>query len=143
MSAGIYVHVPFCLTRCGYCDFNAYAGLDHLAPSYVDALVAEAELHAADWTAETIDTIYLGGGTPTTLPVASIARLLGRLRSAFDVASEAEVTIEANPDTVDEATFAGLLDAGVTRVSMGVQSFDPAVLASLERVHGQIGRAHV
>ena len=136
MSAGLYVHVPFCLTRCGYCDFNAYAGLDHLAPSYVDALVAEAELHAADWTAETIDTIYLGGGTPTTLPVASIARLLGRLRSAFDVASEAEVTIEANPDTVDEATFAGFLDAGVTRVSMGVQSFDPAVLASLERVHG-------
>ena len=57
MSAGIYVHVPFCLTRCGYCDFNAYAGLDHLAPSYVDALVAEAELHAADWSAETIDTI--------------------------------------------------------------------------------------
>ena len=109
MSAGIYVHVPFCLTRCGYCDFNAYAGLDHLAPSYVDALVAEAELHAADWSAETIDTIYLVGGTPTTLPVAAIARLLGRLRSAFDVASGAEVTIEANPDTLDPAKLEGLL----------------------------------
>ena len=136
MSAGIYVHVPFCLTRCGYCDFNAYAGLDHLAPSYVDALLAEADLHAADWSGERIDTIYLGGGTPTTLPVADIARLLDRLRSSFTVASDVEVTIEANPDTVDEAIFAGLLAAGVTRVSMGVQSFDPAVLASLERVHG-------
>lgn len=136
MSAGIYVHIPFCLTRCGYCDFNAYAGLDDLAPSYVDALVAEAALHAGDWRGEVVDTVYLGGGTPTLLPTASIARVLDALRDGFEVAADAEITIEANPDTVDEAVFAGLLGAGVTRVSMGVQSFDPAVLASLERVHG-------
>ncbi|MFM8944100.1 MAG: radical SAM protein [Actinomycetota bacterium] len=141
MSAGIYVHIPFCLTRCGYCDFNAYAGLDDLAPSYVDALVAEAALHAGDWRGEVVDTVYLGGGTPTLLPTASIARVLDALRDGFEVAADAEITIEANPDTVDEAVFAGLLGAGVTRVSMGVQSFDPAVLASLERVHGPAARA--
>ncbi|MFM7718140.1 MAG: radical SAM protein, partial [Actinomycetota bacterium] len=136
MSAGLYVHVPFCLIRCGYCDFNAYAGLDHLAPPYVDALRREADLHADAWKEERFATVYLGGGTPTLVATDALAGLLDHLRATFAVDADAEVTIEANPDTVDEATFAALLAAGVTRVSMGVQSFDPAVLASLERVHG-------
>ncbi|HET7235455.1 MAG TPA: radical SAM family heme chaperone HemW [Actinomycetota bacterium] len=135
MSAGIYIHVPFCLTRCGYCDFNAYAGLDGLKGRYVAALLREAELAAPAWGAEEVVSVFLGGGTPTTLDVADLKALLAHLRGLFDVAPDAEVTIEANPDTIDRAKLEGLLGAGYARLSMGAQSFDPAVLAALERVH--------
>lgn len=135
-GAGLYVHVPFCLTRCGYCDFNAYAGLDHLASRYVDALRREADLLAPSWSDVAVQTIFLGGGTPTTLPAPALAGLLAHLRERFVVAADAEITIEANPDTVDERSLAAIRAAGYNRLSMGVQSFDPAVLASLERVHG-------
>ena len=133
--AGIYVHVPFCLTRCGYCDFNAYAGLDHLASRYVAALLREAELAAPEWDGVEVVSVFLGGGTPTTLEVADLKALLARVRSAFSVRSDAEVTIEANPDTVDEPKLAGLREAGYGRLSIGAQSFDRSVLAALERVH--------
>jgi putative oxygen-independent coproporphyrinogen III oxidase len=133
--AGIYVHVPFCLTRCGYCDFNAYAGLDHLASRYVTALLREAELAAPAWGDVEVVSIFHGGGTPTTLEVADLKAVIARLRSAFEVTPDAEVTIEANPDTVDEVTLAGLLEAGFARLSMGAQSFDRTVLAALERIH--------
>jgi oxygen-independent coproporphyrinogen-3 oxidase len=135
VSAGLYVHVPFCLTRCGYCDFNAYAGLDHLAPRYVRALLRETELTAPIWVGEEVVSVFLGGGTPTTLEVADLKALLAHLRERFDVLPDAEVTIEANPDTVDESKLAALLAAGFGRLSMGAQSFDVEVLASLERVH--------
>lgn len=135
MSAGIYIHVPFCLTRCGYCDFNAYAGLGHLAPRYVAAMRAEADLWAGSWAGERVTSIFLGGGTPTTLDPGDLAGLLDHLRARFDVEPGAEVTIEANPDTVDERRLAALLATGYGRLSMGAQSFDLRVLASLERVH--------
>lgn len=135
MSAGLYVHVPFCLTRCGYCDFNAYAGLGRLAPRYVRALEAEAALWAGEWRDERFASVFLGGGTPTTLEPRDLAELLAGLRGRFVLLPDAEVTIEANPDTVDQAKLSGLLEAGYTRLSMGAQSFDPRVLASLERVH--------
>jgi len=135
VTAGLYVHVPFCLTRCGYCDFNAYAGLGHLAGRYVHALRREADLHATEWVGERFASIFLGGGTPTTLATSALEGLLDHLRVRFDVAPDPEVTVEANPDTVDEANLVALLDAGVTRLSMGAQSFDPSVLAALERVH--------
>ena len=135
MSAGIYVHVPFCLTRCGYCDFNAYAGLDHLRSRYVRALLREAELVAPAWVEEEIVSVFLGGGTPTTLEVVDLKALLAHLRERFDVVPDAEVTIEANPDTLDGAKLEGLLGAGYTRLSMGAQSFDLRVLAALERIH--------
>jgi oxygen-independent coproporphyrinogen-3 oxidase len=133
--AGLYVHVPFCLTRCGYCDFNAHAGLDHLKSPYVGALICEADTVAGEWTGIPFTSIFLGGGTPTTLPPGDIARLLRHLRGRFDVEVGAEVTSEANPDTVDAGSLAALREAGVTRLSMGVQSFDPSVLESLERIH--------
>ncbi len=136
MSAGIYVHVPFCLTRCGYCDFNAYAGLDHLRPRYVRALLAEASLAAAAWDGEEVVSVFLGGGTPTTLDAADLKAVLVHLRERFAVTHDAEVTIEANPDTVDAPKLTALLESGFERLSMGAQSFDTAVLASLERVHG-------
>jgi oxygen-independent coproporphyrinogen-3 oxidase len=134
-SAGIYVHVPFCLTRCGYCDFNAYAGLDELQPRYLRALLTEVGLAAPAWDGAEIASVFLGGGTPTTMSPDGLGALLEALRTSFDIAPGAEITTEANPDTVDEAALAGLLAAGYRRLSMGAQSFDPAVLRSLERVH--------
>jgi oxygen-independent coproporphyrinogen-3 oxidase len=132
---GIYVHVPFCLTRCGYCDFNAYAGLDHLAPRYVRALLAEAGLAAPAWADEEVVSIFFGGGTPTTLDVADLKGVLTHVRDRFAVRDDAEVSIEANPDTVDVQKLDGLLAAGFDRLSMGAQSFDRGVLEALERLH--------
>jgi oxygen-independent coproporphyrinogen-3 oxidase len=135
MSAGLYVHVPFCLTRCGYCDFNAYAGLDELKPRYLRALMREASLVSPDWTGVGVDSVFLGGGTPTTMESADLRALLEHLRTSFDVRPDAEVTIEANPDTVDEARLRVMRASGFGRLSMGAQSFDVGVLAALERVH--------
>ncbi len=139
MSAGVYVHVPFCLTRCGYCDFNAYAGSDALAPRYVQALLAEAELASTAWSETEISSVFFGGGTPTTLEVADLKVVLTHLRDRFAMADDVEVTIEANPDTVDRPKLEGLLEAGFDRLSIGLQSFDRQVLAALERVHSPEG----
>ncbi len=134
--AGLYVHVPFCLTRCGYCDFNTYEGLDHLRSPYVEALATEARLAAPGWRGVAFASVFFGGGTPTTLPPADLVKLLDHLRGAFDVVDGAEVTVEANPDTVDERSLAAIRAGGVTRLSIGAQSFDPDVLRALERIHG-------
>lgn len=134
-TAGIYVHVPFCLTRCGYCDFNAHAGLEALQPRYLRALLAEASLAAPAWQGVEVSSIFLGGGTPTTMQPADLKALLAHLRDRFDVTGDAEITIEANPDTVDEATLAQLHASGYERISIGAQSFDLDVLARLERLH--------
>jgi putative oxygen-independent coproporphyrinogen III oxidase len=132
---GLYVHIPFCLTRCGYCDFNTYAGLDHLQGGYVEALAREAGLWAGEWAGSEFVSIFLGGGTPTTLPVAALVALLTGLRGKFAIADDPEITVEANPDTVDPGYLAAMLDAGVGRLSLGVQSFDRMVLSALERIH--------
>lgn len=134
-QAGLYVHVPFCVTRCGYCDFNTYAGLDHLKGGYVGALRQEASLWMVDWTQAEFVTIFLGGGTPTTLAPDTLVSLLDHLRDSFPFVSAPEITVEANPDTVDAGSLSVLREGGVTRLSIGVQSFDPAVLAALERIH--------
>lgn len=129
----LYVHIPFCKHKCGYCDFNAYAGMDRLMPDYVEAL--ETELAEARQQREfgTLRTIYLGGGTPSLLPAELIARLLRFIRGTFDVAPGAEVTLEANPASTDEARVAAWLEGGVNRLSLGVQGFEPRALAVLER----------
>ncbi|CAN5192078.1 radical SAM family heme chaperone HemW [soil metagenome] len=134
-TAGLYVHVPFCLTRCGYCDFNTYEGLDHLSGRYVAALSAEAGLVGGDWREESFVSVFFGGGTPTTLPAIELVKLLYELQDRFAISRVAEVTSEANPDTVDEPYLAAIREGGITRLSLGVQSFDPAVLAALERLH--------
>jgi oxygen-independent coproporphyrinogen-3 oxidase len=140
---GIYVHIPFCLTRCGYCDFNAYAGIDHLKPSYLDALLREAELASPGWQGTGFVSVFLGGGTPTTMAPADLRSLLAHMRDRFELSEDAEITIEANPDTVDESSLTSLLEAGYERLSLGAQSFDTDVLASLERLHdpGSVMRA--
>jgi putative oxygen-independent coproporphyrinogen III oxidase len=133
--AGLYVHIPFCLTRCGYCDFNAYAGLDHLAAPYVDALGQEAALSANAWKGVAFVSLFFGGGTPTTLSSDTIGMLIESFRKRFVFLPDAEVTCEANPDTVDVASLVSLRRNGVSRLSIGVQSFDTEVLASLQRLH--------
>jgi oxygen-independent coproporphyrinogen III oxidase len=135
MAAGLYVHVPFCLTRCGYCDFNAHAGLGHLADRYVEALGREAEHASREWAGITFATLFFGGGTPTTLDPVRLVGLVADLRRWFEIPPAAEVTTEANPDTVDERSLGLLRDGGITRLSLGAQSFDPAVLRALERAH--------
>jgi putative oxygen-independent coproporphyrinogen III oxidase len=134
---GAYLHVPFCLTRCHYCDFVTYTGMEGLRRPYAAALLEEAALAAAALGPEPpeVTSVFVGGGTPTLLPPGDLARLLGRLRELLPFAPGAEVTVEANPDTVEAAMAEGLAGAGVTRVSMGAQSFDDRVLASLGRVH--------
>jgi putative oxygen-independent coproporphyrinogen III oxidase len=132
--AGLYVHIPFCLTRCGYCDFNTYEGLEELKSPYVEALLREAQVAAPDWAHVPFGSIFVGGGTPTTLPPSTLTGLLRRLRECFSVENGAEITIEANPDTIDEPYLRQVVGE-ITRLSMGVQSFDPAVLESLDRIH--------
>jgi len=129
---GVYVHIPFCLVHCPYCDFNAHAGMEDVKAPYVAALIAEIEA-AAD--GGPVDTIAFGGGTPTELAPAELGRILAALRSSFAVAGGAEIGLEANPESIDRAGLDALLHAGFTRVSLGVQSLTPAVLRWLGRAH--------
>ena len=136
-SFGVYVHVPFCLTRCHYCDFVTYTGMEGLRRPYAAALLEEAAMAATALgpVPPAVTSVFVGGGTPTLLPPGDLARLLARLAELLPFAPGAEVTVEANPETVDAAMADGLAGAGVTRVSMGAQSFDDRVLAALGRVH--------
>ena len=129
----LYLHIPFCKHKCGYCDFNAYAGMDRLMPDYVDALERELSAAREQHPFGRLETIYFGGGTPSLLPADLIARLLRFVRATFDVAPGAEVTLEANPASTDEAKLQAWLDGGVNRLSLGVQGFEPRALAVLER----------
>jgi oxygen-independent coproporphyrinogen III oxidase len=125
----LYVHLPFCAHRCGYCDFVTLVGKREGHGAYVDALLAELELER-DVLAEGVETVFLGGGTPTFTEPGELARLLNALPRA------AEVTVEANPETVTPQLASLLRESGVTRVSLGAQSFDPRLLAVLERRAG-------
>ena len=129
----LYVHIPFCRHKCGYCDFNAYAGMDRLMPDYVSALNAELTAAREARPFGTLRTVYLGGGTPSLLPPELIAIVLNHIRSTFDVEPDAEVTLEANPGSTDEARLEAWLQGGVNRLSLGVQGFDGRALAVLER----------
>jgi oxygen-independent coproporphyrinogen-3 oxidase len=131
----LYVHVPFCRAKCAYCDFNSYARQEHLIPAYVDALLREATLWAEPGAVGRVETLYFGGGTPSLLPIAETRRLLDGLRQRFDVATGAEVTMEANPESVDAGRLHALRRMGVNRLSLGVQSFDDAELGFLGRIH--------
>jgi putative oxygen-independent coproporphyrinogen III oxidase len=139
---GAYIHVPFCSVRCGYCDFNTYTA-DELRgatragyPADVAAEVALARATLAELGAlRPMQTVFFGGGTPTLLPAADLVAMLEAVTDAFGLAEGAEVTVEANPDSIDAAGLARLRDGGVTRVSFGMQSAVPHVLAALDRTH--------
>jgi oxygen-independent coproporphyrinogen-3 oxidase len=127
-----YIHVPFCVHRCGYCDFTLVARRDDLIDAYLEALAIElARLERP----REVDTLFFGGGTPTHLPAPQLARLLTLARQWFPPAAGAEICVEANPAGLDDAKVAILADAGVNRVSLGVQSFDTRMLELLERDH--------
>jgi oxygen-independent coproporphyrinogen-3 oxidase len=129
---GLYIHIPFCTHICNYCNFNRGLFDDALKREYVDALVKE--IVAAGDGAEA-DTIFFGGGTPSLLDVQDVSRLIEACRGAFAVASDAEVTLEANPETVSVAKIAGYRSAGVNRISLGVQSLHDSELQRLDRQH--------
>ena len=129
----LYLHVPFCRHKCGYCDFNAYAGMDRLMPEYVEALLGELDAARAEHAFEPLETLYLGGGTPSLLPAPLIRSLLDGVRRQFALAAGAEVTLEANPSSTDPERLAAWRESGVNRLSLGVQGFDPRALAVLER----------
>jgi oxygen-independent coproporphyrinogen-3 oxidase len=135
MSLSLYVHIPFCQRKCPYCDFNTYAGLSRLFEPFTAALIEEIKQAGAARGRPAVRTLFLGGGTPTVLPVELLAQVLDACRTAFDLLPDAEVTSEANPGTVDVSRFAALRGLGVNRLSMGVQSFDPAELEFLGRIH--------
>ena len=137
-SFGLYLHVPFCITRCGYCDFNTYtpAELGGVNPdAWLAALGAELELAAARLHAPTVNTVFVGGGTPSLLGGARMVRMLDMVREHFVLAPDAEITTEANPESAWPDFFAATRAAGYTRVSLGMQSVSPRVLGVLDRIH--------
>jgi oxygen-independent coproporphyrinogen-3 oxidase len=137
-----YLHVPFCRVRCGYCDFNTYTATELRGTKqdeYADTLIREIDLARRvlgdAGGIRPLDTVFFGGGTPTLLPPGDLARMLTEVTSAFGIREGAEVTVEANPDTVTPDVVRTLVDAGVTRLSIGMQSAVPHVLAALDRTH--------
>lgn len=140
---GIYIHVPFCTTRCGYCDFNTYTASE-LGPEpgasragYIEAAIQELDLAARvlGSQAPPISTIFVGGGTPTVLPPDELGRLVAAVRDRFGLVEDAEVTTESNPESVDAAALDRLRELGFNRISFGMQSVVPHVLATLDRTH--------
>jgi putative oxygen-independent coproporphyrinogen III oxidase len=133
----LYIHLPWCVRKCPYCDFNSHA-IDNEPPEhrYVDALLRDLEIDARAVEGRVVQTIFLGGGTPSLFRPESIGRLLTGVRTRVAVADSAEITLEANPGTIDATRFRGFFDAGVNRISIGVQSFDAEKLRSLGRIHG-------
>lgn len=129
----IYVHIPFCARRCAYCDFNTYAWRGSIVRDTLDAI--RTQIEATDPEGIVVPTIFFGGGTPTFPEPEHLLRILEAIRSRFQVLPDAEISIEANPGTVDRSRFAVLRQAGFNRLSMGVQAFDDHLLRVLGRVH--------
>ncbi len=135
MKTALYVHVPFCLQRCAYCDFNTYSGLLSLRADYVTVLRQEIRYRAALYPEIAAPTLYFGGGTPSLLLPEEIGAVIGDARQHFRLAADAEITLEANPGTVDGETLRGLYAVGVNRLSLGVQSAHNDELRMLGRIH--------
>jgi oxygen-independent coproporphyrinogen III oxidase len=137
MSFSLYVHIPYCESKCPYCDFNSYAVKGWPEADYTQALVAEMRRYAAQppWAGGTLRTVFFGGGTPSLFQPSSLARVLEEAEGLFGIEADAEITAEANPGTVDFARLRGMREAGLNRISFGAQSFNPATLQFLGRIH--------
>ncbi|MGB7949343.1 MAG: radical SAM family heme chaperone HemW [Candidatus Binatia bacterium] len=133
----LYVHIPYCVSKCPYCDFNSHVVPDIPETQYVDALLRELEYYGnlEDWGGRPVQSIFFGGGTPSTFDPKSIGKLLAWIAATFPIDVDCEITLEANPGTVDSAKFSGYREAGVNRISIGVQSFHPKLLKFLGRIH--------
>ncbi|WP_107879683.1 radical SAM family heme chaperone HemW [Neisseria animaloris] len=134
----LYIHIPWCVRKCPYCDFNSHQAKSNLAEqAYVDALLADLQTELPNVWGRPVETVFIGGGTPSLFQAASIDRLLGGIRSLVRLQPQAEITLEANPGTFEKEKFQGFKDAGITRLSIGVQSFNDAALAALGRIHNR------
>ncbi|MDD3242641.1 MAG: radical SAM family heme chaperone HemW [Eubacteriales bacterium] len=132
---GLYVHIPFCGSKCLYCDFASYPRREADMPGYVDAVLREAEMRRAQWGSFAPDTIFWGGGTPSLLPVKEFVRLTKGLGEVLDLSRVREFTLEANPGTIDEEKLAAYAACGVDRMSLGLQAAQPALLKAIGRRH--------
>ena len=134
----LYVHIPWCIRKCPYCDFNSHqANGDVPEPAYVDALVADLEFALPSVWGRRISSVFIGGGTPSLFSASAIDRLLAAIRARIPLAPDAEITLEANPGTFEREKFTGFRAAGVNRLSLGIQSFNPEHLRVLGRVHDE------
>ncbi|HEX5140137.1 MAG TPA: radical SAM family heme chaperone HemW [Dehalococcoidia bacterium] len=131
----LYVHIPFCSAKCTYCDFNSYAGQDSLMQPYAQAVATEARLWAPHLTGRRVETVFFGGGTPSLLPLPEMGVIIRALHDKFEIEQDAEISLEANPGTVDAGHLQGLRSLGFNRISFGVQSFHDDELRTLERIH--------
>lgn len=138
IGLGLYIHIPWCVKKCPYCDFNSHT-LPSEAPfaEYVTALLADATAQAPLVQGRTIDSIFIGGGTPSLLPIWAYEQLFAQLRQILPIADNCEITLEANPATLEHAPFAEYLRVGINRLSLGVQSFDDDALQALGRIHNK------
>jgi putative oxygen-independent coproporphyrinogen III oxidase len=135
-SLALYVHMPWCVRKCPYCDFNSHQ-LKSAQPdaAYIDALISDFDLEAPRLEGRRIDTVFFGGGTPSLFQPEAFARLLLALRQRIAFAPDAEITLEANPGTIERGRFSGYAEAGINRVSLGAQTFEPRALERLGRIH--------
>jgi oxygen-independent coproporphyrinogen-3 oxidase len=142
-SLSLYVHFPWCVAKCPYCDFNSHSLQGDLpGREYIDALIADLKASAPAVKGRTVNTIFFGGGTPSLFPPDELARLLEAVRAELVLAPDAEITLEANPGAVEHADFSGYRQAGINRLSLGVQSLDDAKLKSLGRIHSAADARH-
>lgn len=146
-----YVHIPYCVKRCGYCDFNTYTPselrvggtLETVSGDYIDAVLREVDIAHSKEPEASVPTIFFGGGTPSLLPARDLGRVISAIKEKWNVAANAEITLEANPDSVDAAKLRELRDAGFNRISFGMQSAVPHVLKVLDRTHNPANIAKV
>ena len=131
----LYIHLPWCVKKCPYCDFNSHAAQGIPEAAYIDALLLDLERALPDIWGRRVHTVFFGGGTPSLFSAEGIDRILTGVRTLTQLAAGAEITLEANPGTVEADKFAGFREAGVTRVSLGIQSFNPRHLKALGRIH--------
>lgn len=132
---GIYIHIPFCRQKCLYCDFPSFAGLEAYFKEYVNALCVEISHQGLNFSEHVVDTIYIGGGTPSLLPAEYIAQVIAQVFKSFSVTANAEISIEANPGTVDYNKLCIYKEAKINRISLGVQSFNDDLLFRIGRIH--------
>lgn len=132
---GLYIHIPFCLRKCNYCDFPSVAGRLELLPSYLSALENELVLQSHRWTDRRVETIFIGGGTPSILLPGDYRSLMDTVRRVFQVSDSAEISLEANPGTVTAEKAYAMRDAGINRISMGVQAVQDPLLLAMGRIH--------
>ena len=144
MNLAFYIHIPYCVKRCGYCDFNTYTpaelkistGLEQISNSYIDLLLQEIDLVREQIVGEiTVPSIFFGGGTPSLMQPNDIGRVISKIKTEFDLPLDSEITLECNPDTVTKDSLENFKKVGINRVSFGMQSAVPHVLATLDRTH--------